>query len=86
MFAFADNDVDVAYFLPAVGAILPPTNLALLVRSRYAMYRILKISYDIKKKLKRCFLRHNLTTKNIGWIRKVNDPMKNGENKWKYRH
>ena len=49
MFAFTDNDVDVAYFLPAAAAILPPTNLALLVRSRYAMYRILKISYDIKK-------------------------------------
>ena len=49
MFAFTDNDVDVAYFLPAAAAILPPTNLALLVRSRYAMYRILKISCDIKK-------------------------------------
>ena len=49
MFAFADNDVDVAYFVPAATAILPPINLALLVRHRYAMYRILKIFYDIKK-------------------------------------
>ena len=48
MFAFADNDVDVAYFVSAAAAILPPTNLALLVRHRYAMYRILKIFYDIK--------------------------------------
>ena len=48
-FAFADNDVDVAYFVPAAAAILPPTNLALSVRHRYAMYRILKIFYDIKK-------------------------------------
>ena len=26
--------------------------------------------------MKTLFLRHNLRTKNIGWIRKVNDPMK----------
>ena len=49
MFAFTDNDVDVAYFVSAAAAILPPTNLALLVRHRYAMCRILKIFYDIKK-------------------------------------
>ena len=65
MFAFADNDVDVAYFVSAAAANLPPTNLALLVRHRYAMYRILKIFYDIKK-MKTLFLRHNLRTKNIG--------------------
>ena len=51
MFAFADNDVDVAYFVSAAAEILPPTNLALLVRHRYAIYRILKIFYDIE----RCF-------------------------------
>ena len=28
--------------------------------------------------MKTLFLRHDLTTKNIGWIRKVNDPIKNG--------
>ena len=49
--AFAYNDVDVAYFVSAAAANLPPTNLALLVRHRYAMYRILKIFYDIE----RCF-------------------------------
>ena len=26
--------------------------------------------------MKTLFLRHDLRTKNIGWIRKVNDPMK----------
>ena len=51
MLAFAYNDVDVAYFVSAAAANLPPTNLALLVRHRYAMYRILKIFYDIE----RCF-------------------------------